>query len=607
MEDEPTRRQLSDFDWSVLSGPRVSRRTMMKLAAATGAIPFASWLAACGGDDDDDDDDDGETTDDPTATDAPAGEDDPDEDEDEDEEEEEPTATEEEDDDTVSGTAAEATPTTPETAQAGGRLVIGFPISEITQLDPALVNQGVVAGELVANLFSALVQFDENLGIVADLAEDWEVSEDGLQYTFHIRDGLTHHNGDALNANDFVYTYERNIDPDFASPHANKLETITEIVATDDLTLSLTLSAPFAPFLAAACTRGPGRALTPISQRAFEEMGGDAFTLAPVGCGPFQILEGTRERGVGFTMVPFEDWYGDGPLLEEVVIQIITEPSSQVSALEAGDIDMLFRPPTTGIEQLEANSDVTMLRMPGTSWNGLAMNYNRPPWDNPVARMAVSKAINRQAFIDTAFLGLAIPGYNAIAPAFGWVYEEISDVDDPSQNPQGYDIEEAQRLAEEAGIVGTQATIIGVTGGERTREVMRDQLAEIGVELQLDIKQSAANNEQWLAGDYDMNINGSVVDADPDDGHWNFFYSEGPWNTYGYDGVDTDALMELTRSTNDVEERRQAWLDLARILNENVVYAYLNHTFDFVAYRGNIQGFREIPEIRHLESVSIEE
>lgn len=589
------------LDWSILSGPYVSRRTMMRLALATGAVPFASWLAACGSDDGDD----------PTATAGSGGE-----------ATETPGASGGEATDTpgtaaeptpttasgqVSGTAAAATPTTAEGATTGGRLVVGFPISEITQLDPALVNQGVVAGELISNLFSALVQFDENLGILADLAEDWEVSEDGTVYVFHIREGLTHHNGDTLNANDFVYTYERNIDPDFASPHANKLESITEIVATDDQTLSITLSVPFAPFLAAACTRGPGRALTPISQRAFEEMGPDAFTQSPIGCGPFKIVQGTAEVGVGFTMERFEEWYGEGPLLDEVVIQIIVEPSSQVSALEAGDIDILFRVPTTGVEQVQANSDLTLVAMPGTNWTGLAMNYTRPPWDNPTARMAVSKAINRQAYIDTAFLGLGIPGYNAVAPAFGWVYEPLTDVDDPTQNPQGYDLEEAKRLAEEAGIVGTQAVIIGASGGERTREVMRDQLAEIGVELTLDIKQSAANNEQWLAGDYDMNINGSVVDADPDDGNWNFFFSEGPWNTYGYDGADTDELLLLTRSTNDVDERRQAWLDLSQILNEKVVYAFLNHLYDYVAFYPKVKGFREIPEIRHLESVYIEE
>jgi ABC-type transport system substrate-binding protein len=334
-------------------------------------------------------------------------------------------------------------------------------------------------------------------------------------------------------------------------------------------------------------------------------MGAEAFSLAPIGNGPFKIVEGSREIGVGLTMERFDEYHGNVALLDEVVIQVITEPSSQVSALEAGDVDILFRVPTTGVDLVKSNGDLTLVQLPGTSWEGLTMNYNRPPWDNPVARMAVSKAINRQEYVDKAYLGLAIPGYNAIAPAFGWVYEEI-DVDDPSQNPQGFDLEEAKRLAEEAGIVGTKATIIAATGGERNREVMRDILSEIGVELTIDVKQSAANNEQWLASDYDMNINGSVVDADPDDGNWNFFYSEGPWNTYGYDGANTDAIMELTRSTADLDERRQAWIDLSQYLNENVVYAFLSHSLDFVAHHGYVKGLRAIPEIRPLETVFIE-
>ena len=588
MDEERTGKKLSDFDWSVLSGPRVSRRTMMKLAAATGSIPFASWLAACGGDDDDDDDDDNGSGADPTATPEP--------------EEDEPTATTAE----VSGTAAEATPTIPESAEAGGSIVVGYPISQIVNLDPALVNQGVVAGELISNIFSSLVQFDENLGLVADLAEDWEVSEDGTQYTFTIREGLTHHNGDSLTAEDFVYTYERNTDPDFASPHANKLANITEIVASDETTLSITLGDPFAPFLAVACSRGPGRALTPISKRAFDEMGGEAFTLAPVGCGPFKIKEGTREIGEGLTLERFDDWYGEGPLLDEIVIQIITEPSSQVSALEAGDVDILFRVPTTGVELVESNDDLTMVRLPGTSWLGLSMNYERPPLDNLDARMAISKAINRQEYIDTADLGLAIPGYNAIAPAFGWAYEEIN-VDDPAENPQGFDLDEAKRLAEASGLAGSELVLIGATGGERPLEVLRDILAEIDVDVTLDVKQSAAANEQWLAGDFDIDTTGSVVDADPDDGHWNFFHSTGPWNTFGYADAEADRLLELTRSTADVDERLQAWRDLAALVNETAVMAFLSHSIDFVAHHSHVQGLRRIPEIRYLETVFIEQ
>ena len=120
-----------------------------------------------------------------------------------------------------------------------------------------------------------------------DLAENWTVSEDGLTYSFALRDGLTFHNGDPLKAADIVYTYERTTDPDFASPHCQQAGAGRVGRYPDDLTFDFTLSAPFAPFLAVACSRGPGRALTPISKRAFDEMGEEQFDQTPVGCGPF--------------------------------------------------------------------------------------------------------------------------------------------------------------------------------------------------------------------------------------------------------------------------------------------------------------------------------
>lgn len=597
MDEERNKRTLTDIDWSVLSGPRVSRRTMMKLAAVTGAIPMASWLAACGGDDDDDDDEgDGGTTD-PTEADSDGGGggEDPTATE-PDEEADEPTATSGQE---VSGTAAEATPTSDTEARQGGTLTMGFgTVTQILTLDPAQVTQGIVAGELIANIFSSLVQFDENLGLVADLAEDWSVSEDGTEYTFNLRDGLTHHNGDTLTAEDFIYTYERTTDEAFASPHANKLNLVTDITAVDDLTLSLTLSAPFAPFLAVACSRGPGRALTPISRRAIEEMGDEDFGLSPVGCGPFKVVEGSREVGQGLELEPFEEWYGGRPLLDRIVIQIIPEPSSQTSALEAGDVEMLNIVDETGVEQIQSNGDLVLVQAPGTSWAGLTMNFNRPPWDDIRARMAVSKAIDRVDYVERTFFGLATPGHSAIAPAFGWVYHE----DDP-ENPQAYDLEEAQRLAEEVGLAGTTAVLMALSDNSRPQEVIRNALAEIGVEVEIQPLQSAALNERWEAGDFDFHINGSVVDADPDDGHANFFYSDGPWNVYGYNSQEADDLMNRTRETNDLDARREAWLELEKVLQRDVAYAFLSHSIDFTAFHVDVKGYRTIPEMRYMETV----
>lgn len=550
---------------------------MMKVAAASGAIAYANWLAACGGDDDDNGD--AEPTN--TTGAAPAGA-------------------------TMAGDASptvagdEATPSgADDDAKVGGTLTMGFHIQQVLTLDPPQVNLGAVAGELLANLFSSLVMFDEELNIVPDLAEDWEVSEDGLQYTFHLREGLTFHNGDPLVAEDVVYTYERTLNEDFASPHRNKLLLITDFVATDERTVDISLSEPFTPFLGAACSRGPGRALTPVSKRAVEEMGDEQFGLTPIGAGPFKIVPETVEVGAGFEMVAFEDWYGGRPYLDKIIVRNIPEPSSRVSALEAGDIDLILEVPSTGYEQISGNDDFTVVESPGTNWIGLTMNYNRPPWDNIDARMAVAKAIDRQELIDTALFGNASAAVSAIAPAFGAYYRDPAAVEDA----QAYDIDEAKRLAESAGLDGLQPVILTASDDPRVEEVLRNIVSDIGIDLQLDLLQTAASNERWLAGDYDWNINGSVVDVDPDDGHWNFFHNDGPWNTYGYVSDEVTDLLEQTRTETDLEARKDLWWQIADKTNSDVAYVFLYHVPDRTAFYTYVKGYVAIPEQRYMETV----
>ena len=540
---------MARIDWSVLSGPRVSRRTLLSLAAASGATRYASRLAASA---------------------API-----------------PTA------------RSTRQPRSQGEPKPGGTLRLGFGISQIPHLDPAQVNLGIVAGELVPNLFSSLVQFDTELGLVPDLAENWTVSEDGLTYTFALRDDLTFHNGDPLRAADIVYTYERTTDPDFASPHANKLALVESVDTPDDLTVEFTLSAPFAPFLAVAASRGPGRALAPISQRAFEELGEEQFNQTPVGCGPFAIVPDTADLSSGFELVAFDGWYGGRPLLDSIEVTIIAEPSSRISALEAGDVDMLDIVPTIGVAQLMENPDFTIVQTPGTSWTGLAMNYNRPPWDNPDARMAVAKAINREALIETAFFGLANPSIGAIAPAFGWAYIPPEE----TETPQTFNLEEAKALAESAGIVGAAPTIMATSDTQRVAEVLRNQLSDIGLDVQFEQLQQAAWNERWQAGDFDWITNGSVADADPDDGHWNFFHSEGPWNTHGYTNPEVDRLLEATRATGDLEERAALFQEVQAILQAEVPYVFLHHTIDITGFANDVQGYVPVPEMRYMETV----
>jgi ABC-type transport system substrate-binding protein len=214
--------------------------------------------------------------------------------------------------------------------------------------------------------------------------------------------------------------------------------------------------------------------------------------------------------------------------------------------------------------------------------------------------MAVAKAIDREALIETAFFGLSLPAIGAIAPAFGFAYVPP---DEAPPSPQAYNIEEAKALAESAGIVGATPTIMVNEDGLRPAEVLRNQLADLGLDVQIEQLQQAAWNERWLAGDYDWIFNGSAADADPDDGHWNFFTLEGPWNTYSYQNEEVNDLLVQTRSVGDQAERAALYQQVQAIVQQDVPHAFIHHVIDVVGFANDVQGYIPLPEFRYLESV----
>jgi peptide/nickel transport system substrate-binding protein len=255
--------------------------------------------------------------------------------------------------------------------------------------------------------------------------------------------------------------------------------------------------------------------------------------------------------------------------------------------------------PAAGVEQVQSNGDITIVEAPGTNWTGVRMNFTRPPWDNIDARMAVAKAIDRQRFVETAFFGLAVPAVGPLAPAFGQVYVPAAEVD----SPQALDLDEAKALAEQAGLRGLQPQILIAADDPRAAEVLVNMLGDIGLEAQVDAAQTSAYFDRWRAGDYDMNITGSVVDADPDDGTWNFFHTEGPWNSQGYVSDEVDALLEEERAATDEAERTRVFQELQRVVQADVPFAFLYHEPDRTAFHTDVQGYVPIPEQRYLETV----
>ncbi len=502
---------------------------------------------------------------------------------------------------TTAATATQAAAaTTAPAGKKGGTLTLGYNLEQLLQLDPARISTGRVAGELLCNIASALVQFDEKLNVLPDLAEKWEISDDGLNYTFHIRQGLKFSDGNPLTAQDFLYTFNRTKDPKLASPHANKLKSITKADAPDDTTFTLTFSAAFAPFLATTCSRGPGRALTPVSKAAVDKQGDDDFLLKPVCHGPFMVVQDTMDAKSGFTMEAFDGYYGGRPLLDKIVVKFIPDPASQVNALAAGDIDFMNEVPPQGFAQLEGNDKVTVEKIHGTNWIAIQFNCARPPFDNQDARMAVAKAIDRVKFIKTALFGLAEPSVGAIAPAFGWATQTEADL---KEDPEKYDEAAAKTLAESSGLTKAKPILLAGASSHRNEDEIRNQVLKIGVDVQLDLLQNADYNNRWQNGDYDMAIQGSVVDADPDDNDYNFFYPDGPWNTGKWNRPEAKQLLDDERAITDQAKRAKDFQALQDLARKEAAFGFLYHAYFLPGYQNFVKGLRPIPEILEFETV----
>jgi len=227
--------------------------------------------------------------------------------------------------------------TSPAQAQsAGGTLTCGWAgIGEILTLDPAQINQ-VLQFQIASNVLSGLMHINADLVAEGDLAEDWRVSDDGTKYTFNLRQGVTFHNGDAFDADDVLFTYARSKDPE-QSFHSRVLANVVAVDKIDAHTVQFTLAQPQASFLGKTLERSSGRAMTIVSRGALDQMGTAQYGLTPVGTGPFRVTE--HQLGQGVVLEKFADYYDpERPKLDKVIIKPVIDAEPLAAALEAGDI-----------------------------------------------------------------------------------------------------------------------------------------------------------------------------------------------------------------------------------------------------------------------------
>ena len=315
-------------------------------------------------------------------------------------------------------------------------------------------------------------------------------------------------------------------------------------------------------------------------------MGEEQFDQTPVGCGPFALVADGADLSSGFEMTAFDGWYGGRPLLDKIEVTIIAEPSSRISALEAGDVDMLDIVPPIGVAQLTENPDITLVQ---TSRHELARSGDElgPSTLGQPGRAHGRRQghRSRRAHPDRA-LWAGRGQYRGHRARVRLGLHSAR----PDDHPTGIQPRRSEGARRESRHHRRQADDHGHTGRPAPIRGATRSTHDLSLDVQIEQLQQAAWNERWLAGDYDWIINGSVVDADPDDGHWNFFYSEGPWNTYGYKNEQVDELLLASRSTADQETRADQFHQIQSILQGDVPHAFLYHTLDTTGFYNDCRG-----------------
>ncbi|MBD5549425.1 MAG: peptide ABC transporter substrate-binding protein [Lachnospiraceae bacterium] len=476
-------------------------------------------------------------------------------------------------------------------------------------IDPAL-NSAVDGGNMLLHSFECLLTVAEDGTLAPGQAESWETSEDGLTWTFHLRDGLKWSDGSDLTANDFVYSWKRVCDPMVAAPYAETVlgmvvgfEEATggnldalQVEATDDHTFVVTLSSPCSYFgsLAAFAT------LSPV-QQATVEANGDAWATEAntyICNGPFYISEWVPGSHILMSKNT-NYWNADAIKLDGIKWNLIEDSNASYSAYQTGEVLMIKDVPTEEIPSLSGNGDFFVDPIIGTYY--LSLNTARAPFDDANVRKALSLAIDREYVANTLMQGTYSPAYNFMGP--GWVDTDGSQFINNSNGGQTYisedyeaNLEEAKQLLADAGYPDGEGfpSIVYSTNDAGYHKVVAEYLqeawAQLGIDCQVDVVEWASFTPMRRNGDYDASRNGWVGDYSDPSNMLDLLYSTNGNNDGKFSNAEYDAAMDVSRNTLDAAERSEALHEAEDILMEEAACIPVAYYNDFWLQSDKITG-----------------
>ncbi len=453
-------------------------------------------------------------------------------------------------------------------------------------------------------LYDGLVERnDEDGSIGPKLAQDWDISEDGLEWTFYLREDVTFHCGEPFNAEAYKYRIDRMLDPEEPSANFHMVASVEGAEVVDEFTLKLTLKTPDAAlwnFLGGAFG-------APMCPACIEEHGED-YGHHPCGTGPFKLTEyvsGSHqvvERHEDYVWgAPY--WNNQGPAhIESITFRYIADEATRMLELEQGTVDYVTPIPPPQVDRLRENPDVQIITFPSNGIRYWGFNCKREPWTNEAVRHAMMYAVDREAIADTAMGDLADPLWSSLPPSIAGYTDELE-----SQFRQEYpfDPERTRAILQEEGWEEGPDGILTKDGKPfeigvwvrndaidiRVAEMLEQNLRECGLKLDIEIMEQATLTSQtpqglhetiiWMYGWYDPDILFHVFDG-------------GGTRVHFVDEWLQDQL-ELGRSLIDMDDRLPIYEDVQVYLAEKAPWVPMYFPQSILGFSARVEDIRVNP------------
>ena len=493
-------------------------------------------------------------------------------------------------------------PAAPETKD-GGTITVAMR-SEPPNLDPH-ASEAWYAFEVEMHLFDNLVVIDpDSLEFKPVLAESWEMSDDGMTWTFKLREDVKFHDGTPLNAEAVAFSFNRIIDPELNSPAAAPLMggNLQSAEVVDEFTVRFILNNPFAGFLDALAAGYGG--VVPVSPAAVEQWGED-FGQHPVGTGPFMFKEWIPKDRIVLVRNPDYNWGSTavyetpGPAhVDELVYLIVPEATSRTAMLQTGDADALITVNEPDIESLRADGhQIVEGRRPGTS-SMIQFNTERPPTDDINVRMAIMHALDMEEVMELVYSGYRPTAFGPLQPkTFG--YNPAAD------NYYPKDLDKARQILDDAGWTlgadgirekdGQKLNLIWICfPGQHCQqgEVLQAQVRDLGVEVEIREMGQPANVQATQRGEHNIRTIGwGGTDASQ---LLSFLYHSSNigsgWNFTRFKSAELDEMLDNAVSEVDPQTRKKMIEDIQIFVMENALSAPVNYYYYPFAVQKDLKG-----------------